>query len=134
MPEKQLQDAVQELHAVVLALKELLEREYPRRDEIERRYLDKYDLAAKTRKNWIIVAVMGLVMLFTGFFASVTTVSYCFLGSAQDGGRPVCEVIPGYEQSLEVGKQRLKIFEEMIGTMERNERRINRLERQLRQR
>ena len=122
MPERQLQEAVEELHGIVVALRELLEREYPKKSEIRR----------QNKKGWLIMAVLLPSMFAISFFASVTTVSYCFLGEAQDGGRPECSIIPGYASSIELGEQRIKIFEEMIDQMARNERRISRLEKQVR--
>lgn len=123
MPEKTMQQAARELHAAVVALKELIEREYPSRREVERRFQSK----AKSSQRWYLVLALILVSALLGFVSTVTTVSTCFL-------RPVaetpsaCSWLPGYDETQERNQRIIERFEQLYQITERNDRRLARLE------
>lgn len=95
MPEKTMRQAAEELHAAVTALHELIEREYPSRREVERRFV-RQDTA---HRRWAIVLAMVVASAFISFIGTVATVSTCFLGDPQHPA--ACNWLPGYEETAE---------------------------------
>jgi hypothetical protein len=126
VPEQALHEAVVELRAAILALTELIEREYPNREEVEKRFTKK----KTSQRRWLLVLAMIPVMILVSLFGSAATVSYCFLS---DGGYEhpgACGLIPGYNKAVEANDVLIKQFEQLITTTERNEKRIKKLENQ----
>lgn len=95
MPDKTIQEAARELHLAVVAMRELIEREYPSRREVERRFISR-----ESQEKRVAVAVVLIVLAaMVSFVMTVSTVSGCFLG--EDDGRPgVCEILPGYDNHM----------------------------------
>jgi hypothetical protein len=123
MPEKTMQEAARELHLAVVALKELIEREYPSRREVERRFISR----ESSRKRWAVVLAMVVISACLSFVTTVATVSGCFLG---DPDHPkICEVLPGYEDTMDRQKRFEEQFKQLGEITKRNDRRLTRLER-----
>src|SRR3954471_8564853 len=93
MPEETMREIGDELHSTLIAIRELIEREYPSRKEVERRFVSKH----KSQQR---LGVLLLVILISGalsFIGTVSTVSTCFLG---DSDHPsACQAMPGYKES-----------------------------------
>lgn len=123
MPEQTMQEAAKELHSAVIALKELIEREYPSRREVERRFQGK----AKSAQRWHLVLVLILVSALLSFATTVTTVSTCFLRPIEDTPS-ACGWLPGYDETQERNQRIIDQFSELQEITERNERRLDRLE------
>lgn len=122
MPEETMQQAAQELHRAVLALTELIEREYPSRREVERRFTTK----ESSLKRWYLVMALILVSSFISFVSTVTTVSVCFLG---DSDHPdICEVLPGYKESEQRNQDLINLLTQLNRITTRNDARLDRLE------
>lgn len=126
MPEQTLHDAITELRSAITALHELIDREYPRRSELERDFTSRQT----SQKRWLLVVALLPISLIISYFASVTTISTCFLGKIEVGSKPpaVCRVIPGYTASIERNNLLIEQFERLISITENNERRIKKLE------
>jgi Holliday junction resolvasome RuvABC endonuclease subunit len=108
VPESTLQRAIEELHSIVEALKELLDREFPRRHEVEESFREQERKAIETfvtkkvsKQRWVFLLMLAPLMVVATFFFTIGTVSTCFLG--RDAAKPpqVCSVIPGYDHSRE---------------------------------
>ena len=124
MPDQTIAQAAAELHTAVAALKEFIEREFPTRREVERRFVTRAD----RKRSLVIILVAVLVSSFLSFCISVTTISTCFLGPSLDHPG-VCKAIPGYKESVDNNKEIIKEFRELQERSTRNEKRIDRLER-----
>lgn len=128
--ETALREAIAELHTVVKALQELIEREYPRREEIEHRFTAK----STSRKRWWAVVALIPIMGIVSAVTTITTVSTCFLRNFEGKEPPaVCSVMPGYQQTLDRNNRLIRNFTTLIETTEKNERQIKKLQRELRQ-
>lgn len=122
MPDKTMQQAANELHAAVIALRELVEREYPSRSEVENRFASK----AKSTQRWYLLIVLILASAFISFLSTVTTVSACFLG---DPSHPkVCEVLPGYKQSEQRSRDLVELLTELQKVTLNNDARLDQLD------
>src|SRR5690606_37855911 len=122
MPDKTLHEAAEELHQAVEALKELLEREYPDRVELEENYISK----TGNNKRWVVVITMILFASLVAFLLTVSTVSQCFLREDQPDA---CNLLPGYPATMERNDSQFKRFERLEKITEDNQRRIRELER-----
>lgn len=122
MPDKTLEEIARDTHTLIVTLKELIEREYPNREEIERRFTPK---EASNRKLALGLALM-LVTVTLSYFLTVATISQCFLGGVNHPS--ACGALPGYEEADARSKAVLKQFQELVQRSEKNERRIDRLE------
>jgi hypothetical protein len=124
VPEKTLKDLIVETHAAIVLLRELIDREYPDRAEVERRFTRKGESNRKL--------AFGLVLMFItvvlSYFMTVTTISSCFLGGAEHGR--ACNVLPGYKESVNRNNDLIKQFIELQRRSMKNERRIDRLEKE----
>lgn len=124
MPDQTLQEIAKETHAAVVALRELIEREYPSRGEVERRFTKKNESNKKL--------AFGLVILFitvvVSYFMTVATISSCFLGGVEHPD--FCNVLPGYAEADERGKNLIEEFVNLQERSIRNEKRIDQLEAQ----
>lgn len=131
-----MQQIAEETHAAVAALTEFIRREVPSRTEVEARFPNRSELSLKRRQAWFIIAGITVLALFFGFLATVTTVSACFVGgNPQPDGTvehsPVCGIMPGYNESVAQQEELIKQFKKLVETTQRNELRIQRLERRL---
>lgn len=116
---EEIAKVVKELNNAILALRTLIEREYPNRREIEAQFVKKS--ASDKRLRLLFVTVLVAALLSFGITA--TTMSACFLG---DSRPKVCNLLPGYEQSnaerddlLRRLDQRDKKIEDRLGRLER---------------
>lgn len=125
MPEQTMQEAARELHSAVIALKELIEREYPSRREVERRFTSK----AKSTSRWYLVLVLILVSALLSFVGTVTTVSTCFLRPVGDTPS-ACGWLPGYDETQDRNQRIIDRFEQLRQITERNDRRLTRIEKE----
>lgn len=90
----ELVNAVEELTKVVVALNTLLERDYPKREEIEQKFTSRQN----SRKRLMAVVIGGISAIIISYFFSISTVVYCFHdGEPGNRYRPICSVFPGYE-------------------------------------
>lgn len=127
MPEQTMQEAARELHSAVIALKELIERDYPDRSEVESRFMSK----GQGKRRWYVVLVLILVSMFLSFVTTTATISTCFLGGGGKDGLShpgICRILPGYEDTIHQNKQLLKVFSHLMHVTSTNTKRINKLE------
>ena len=132
MPDELL-GAVRQLTEVVTRLETTLREEYPKRAEVERKFTTKKE-SMERRRQWIItLTLMFAISLFLSVGVTATTVSYCFLTEdARLGQAPVgCEVIPGYAEAQKRNKDVLAQFEDLLRQPAINDRRLDRIEREL---
>ena len=122
MPDTTMQEAAKELHSAVMALKELIEREYPSRREVERRFTSKE--SAKKRVTAIMLLIV--VSAFLSFTSTVATGFRLFPPGKGNAGS--LRNASGYEDSMD--RQRLfeKNFKELNEITRRNSKRLNDLE------
>lgn len=107
MPESTLAKAIEELHSVVEALKELMEREYPRRSEIDDKLEAQRQAALQafvskrvSRQRWVFILALAPLMVVASFFLTISTVSTCFLGRNQSEPPSFCgTLLPGYNET-----------------------------------
>ena len=130
MPE--LLAAVRALTIAVERLEKTLHDEYPKRSEIERRFVTEE--SSKKRRNraigLVVVFVISTVIL--SYIVTVSTISTCFLGNSSLGQPPhICSVLPGYDFAQHKNRVILKQFKHLISVTDKNEREIKRLERRL---
>jgi hypothetical protein len=127
MPETTLEKAAQELHNAVVALTELVNREYPSRREVERRFASK----AYMVRNWKIFLSIMVGSTLLSFVGTVSVISTCFLGSLD---RPeACKMLPGYSETFKISERRVGLIQENAETTLDHEKRIAQLERQLKE-
>jgi hypothetical protein len=119
-----LVDAVNELTKTVEALRAVIERDYPKRKEVEEKYATKYGI--KKQRVRLLGAIA--ISILAAYFLAIETVSYCFLGANPHQNRAFCQVFPGYSQSQERNRDLLKLFNEIVDTTQTNDRRITELE------
>lgn len=117
-----MREAARELHAAVVALRELIDREYPSRGEVESRFVTK----EKGLRRWYLLLVLIIVSGLLGFAGSVSAVSTCFLGDEEHTG--ACNFIPGYSTTKERNEDIYDQFVELQEITKRNEKRIEKLE------
>jgi hypothetical protein len=119
-----LVDAVNELTKTVEALRAVIERDYPKRKEVEEKYATKYGI--KKQRVRLLGAIA--ISILAAYFLAIETVSYCVLGDNPHQNRAFCQVFPGYSQSQERNRDLLKLFNEIVDTTQTNDRRITELE------
>lgn len=122
MTERTLNQAIQELHAVVEALRELIEREYPTRTE-----LNEYTKKTTSLKRWYIALLMFPLGIVASIMVTVPTVSGCFL-QADGVGPSVCNWIPGYPETIQRNKLLIEEFRQLHKQSDDNTARIEKLE------
>lgn len=94
----QLTQAVTKLTAVVEALQKTMTDDYPKRQEIERKYASRAEVNAR-RKTFAVAMVAAII---ASYFATVGTINYCFLGGIPEPGtHGYCHVFPGYDESFD---------------------------------
>lgn len=124
MPDQTMHQAAKELREAVVALKELINREYPSRGEVEARFQSKQN--AQNRMIFVILTVLCSFIL--SFFATVGTVSTCFLGDGTQHPPHICSMLPGYNDTIRNNKVILRQFQHLIKVTESNDHRLDRLE------
>lgn len=107
MPEKTMQEAARELHLAVVALRELIAREYPSRREVERRFVSR----EQQQKRWAVTFVLIVIASILSFVTTVATVSGCFLGDQEKPG--VCRILPGYQNHFD-RRERIDLEHEQL--------------------
>ena len=118
-----MQDAADELHNAAIALRELIEREYPSRRETDAKFSSK----RKANQRWYLALILILASTLLSFVTTVSTVSSCFLG--RDDKHPqVCQLMPGYEDTVKRNRACLKDYLRLQELIIKNHRRLNRLE------
>lgn len=121
----ELVEAVRDLTQVVKALDILLREEYPKRTEVERRFVSR---KTASRRAWTVIALI-LATVVASYFFSIGTVSYCFLGNTVDPPA-YCNIMPGYNHAVKKNNRLIKIFNGIVKTTETNSKRIAKLESQ----
>lgn len=120
-----LLSAVQELRQSVQDLSAAVEREYPKRAEVE----DRFTTKESAKRRFLLFIVIVIVSLSASYFVTISTVSACFLD------RPphvdACGLIPGFEESEDRGAILLKRFAQNEELLLQQERRLNRIEKLL---
>ena len=125
----ELLESVNKLRGGVVALTNVLEEDYPKREEVERRFTKK-----KTFYRGLgLAALMFVIGVVASYFVTFSTLSVCFL-TADQNPSGVCKVIPGYEESLARNDTLLHRFQTLVKTTKQNERQIAELEEQLSER
>lgn len=112
-----LEELIRELNGAILALRTLIEREYPNRREIEARFVNKSSW--DTRLKILVVTIFLATLL--SFGATIGAMSACYLGTTHPMS---CNLIPGYEDSEARRQERL----EQIAKIQDLEDRIEELE------
>jgi Fe-S-cluster containining protein len=119
--ETTLLQEVKKLQATIKVLNEVLLKDYPKREEVDKKF-------ARTFYHLLLLGTaMLLVSLAVSFFATVSTIAVCFIDETHPAA---CRVIPGYEQSLENNATLLEEFRKLQQTTIENRQRIEELERQ----
>jgi hypothetical protein len=121
MPDKTIQSAAHELHLTVIALTELLEREYPKREEVEQNFISKNT----GRKRWIVAVCFVLATTGLAFLGTIGTVSTCFL---QGTNPTMCNVLPGYSDTQLRNRKIVSEFRHLQEVTENNDKRLTQLE------
>jgi hypothetical protein len=99
--------AVSRLTVAVEKLDGLLREEYPKRSEVEHKFLSKGE-----GKRFIIkVMVSALIAVFVSWVVTVGSYSKCLTG---DENPSVCRYVPGYEQRIQDKKE----FEQEINDLQ----------------
>ena len=123
MPDSDGVAAARELQRATIAVRTLLEKDYPNRRELEAQFIRKSEIKNRFAL-WVVALLISAVV---SFFGTVTTVSTCFLGA--DTGHPGwCEAIPGYRETLENQQQWIEEMQELQRRSQSNEKRLDRLE------
>lgn len=117
--QNQLLLAVRTLSIDVHNLREDL-KEYPRRQEV----------AKDGRKRALGTLAFGVVLILFAQLLTITTVSYCFLAPSGTT-HSVCNLMPGYENTVKTGKVRLQRFDLLIKQIEQNQKDIAELKAQV---
>lgn len=130
MPE--LLAAVNHLSQVVERLERRLAEDYPKRTEIERLFVTEIDSKRRRNSAVLLTIIFVLIAVFISYMATISTISTCFLGNAQNGRPPgICSVLPGYDHAQVRNRSVLKEFRHLIDLTEQNNRDINRLQKSL---
>lgn len=123
MPEKTLKEIADEAHIATLALRRLLEEQYPKRGEVNEKY---ENLRYEAKWRWItFFAVLPLALVISSL-VTIATVSVCFLGTAPFP--KACNIIPQYSEAQERRDRNTAIVEEFYDITDNNSERIKRLE------
>lgn len=117
MSNSELLTAVRELTEEVKSLRTMLAVEYPKRTEMK---------SAMRRRAFTYLAVI-LLILTTTQAMTITTVSHCFLVSSTNPPFG-CTVIPGYQDAMKQGEERLRRFQQMNSEVESNRIKLAELE------
>lgn len=117
-----LLQAVRELTAVTKALNKTLSEDYPKRREIERNYLSKQ----QSSRNIRFFVAFVFASIFISQFVTIATVSTCFLGDPEHPR--ICQLMPGYKDSIQQNKDILKHFQELMQITKQNDRRLDEIE------
>lgn len=115
--EKPLRTAVQELTSEVKALRELLERDYPSRDEVKR----------EGRQRALRYLAASVVLLLVSQFLTIILISHCFLGDTTRVREP-CGIIPGYSQKVDESNKTLADLYGTLNQIEENRKAVKELE------
>lgn len=117
--------AVQQLSRVVKALDETVQKEYPKRFEVERDFITKID----AKKRWGYAAIIAVTATIASFFVTVSSVNYCFLnGVPEKGERDVCKVFPGWEESFDNNRVFMQDYMRLQEEIAENRRRLDKIE------
>lgn len=121
--ENELLKSVKELRIALYDLTRVLEKDYIKREEIERRYSTK---EGSLRRYWSAILIL-LCVIFLAYMGSIITVSGCFLDEAPHPA--ACSAIPGYDDANARNDQIMKQFEnmqKMLKQIHAEQRRTNR--------
>lgn len=124
--EGQLIAAVRSLNAAIVDLKDMIAKDYPKRDEIERDFVTKYNIKKRT-KQLVVITILAIVF---SYMFTMGTVSYCFLqgqGSVNQT-RQVCYILPGYGNVIQYQRDRLQQYDQLVQRSLDNEQRLEVLE------
>lgn len=87
--------AVVQLTSVVEALRVLLTNEYPKRTEVERRFVTRLSNQRHTTR----LIILALVTVIACYALTVGSYSACFVG--ETGTNPgICKIVPGYKDRV----------------------------------
>jgi hypothetical protein len=124
MPDQTMKEAATELHGAVVALTELIEREYPSRREVERRFQSK---SQSQNRLWLVFIVILLSVTFS-YVMAISTVTTCFLSDNSPG---ICNAIPGYTYATDKENTLEEIILRLDKRSKVNDRRLDRLEKKV---
>jgi hypothetical protein len=129
-----MEDLIKELNKAILALRTLIEREYPNRREIEAKFVNKTTWDHRLRL--ILVTILFASLL--SFLGTTALMAKCFLGATRPDA---CAIIPGFESNeirrtglyddIEDHNKRLKRIEDELGIKDDPNDRLDRIERKL---
>ena len=109
--------AVKQLIRVVEALDRTLKNDYPKRVEVRR-----------ARRNFAGAVILALLL---SYFATINTVSYCFLSGKANSDQSFCHIFPGYTESQDRNKDILNLFNEIVDTTHKNRTKIDDMQKQI---
>ena len=108
---------VRALSGDVRKLIELMNKDYPRRGEVERRFVTKF-----SQQKFLIKVLAAIVIAGTVIFAgTIGSFSLCLVGDSNPG---ICKIVPGYDERVE----RRDLVDKWN---EKQDRKIARIEKQL---
>lgn len=91
---RELTQAVNNLTRVVTNLDELLRRDYPKRAEIERRFLSKVE----SRKLMAKMVVIAFLVVLSSYATTTMAYASCYIGAENPRW---CELMPGFDKRLD---------------------------------
>lgn len=106
----ELLEAVKNLTTVVQALDTTLKEDYPKRSELERKYVTYQQV----KQRRIQIAAATVIAIALSYFFAVSTVTYCYHGGqAGQNYKPVCSIFPGYNTYQNGNKQLIDDFHKL---------------------
>src|SRR5688500_1273885 len=107
-------------------MQEMVARNYPSRDEMNRRF-EKNDHEWKKKASTRVALIVAgiLVTAVLSFVGTVATVSTCFL---RVNVPSACGALPGFNETQKRNERIIKEFMRLGEITERNDRRLTRLE------
>jgi hypothetical protein len=134
LQEDALVTAIHNLTDVVVALKQTIVDDYPKRAEIERKYATKYGL----RRQVVSMLVAAALAICASYLFTIYTVSYCFLQNPTTRSnqsvvvsKPGCDLMPGYREAQERNAKVYSVFNDITERTFKNQARIEKLEKKV---
>lgn len=123
-PDSDIVLAARELQRATIAVRTLLEKDYPNRRELEAQFIRKSEIKNRFAL-WVVALLISALVSFVG---TVTTVSTCFLGESAFDHPQFCEIMPGYQDTLDGQQKLIDQLRELQRRSVSNERRLSDLE------
>ena len=119
-PTGDLLEAVRTLVREVEELSQRLSRDYPTKEQVQH----------EGRLRAAKMLGFGIVIIIAANLLTIQTISYCFL-SPIGTNHSACNYIPGYENTLKTGNERLARFNLLLEQIKTNQEDIKELQQQV---